>query len=149
MRILGIALTLGVAVSPVLLAGCGGGGSSSPTVPPCQNGGPYMQILYPVEKSKGVSPNVGTLVIAGTAIAPVRIAELGGPWRKAKQVSLPDPLPTPISTPPPNMSKEFAVSVGTLKSATTYDAYVWQSEDTCLIEPSPPGWTVIGEFTTE
>jgi hypothetical protein len=150
------ALSGGVAIA--LLAGCGGSQTPS-SAGFCPLQVPWVQLLYPIPGTKGVSPSVGQMVFAATAVTRIQLGFGRYPYEKGastKRESLPNPLPTPIATPGPYgqfLTTQFAVSFKSLKSHTTYTARAWVIYNGAPCNagslPVPPAWADIGNFSTK
>jgi hypothetical protein len=135
-------------------AGCGGG-STTPSQAYCPFSLPGIALLYPIPRTKDVSPNVGEMIFAATAMPRVQLAKRFYPYREkvpTKPEPVPNPLPTPIAMPGQHLTMLFAFSFKTLTPHTKYEARAWQVWNQSLCnagsEPFPPGFAEIGSFET-
>jgi|GEM_PF-4192932 hypothetical protein len=145
---------LGVCAAVAIFAGCGGS-QTQPTRGFCPLMVPWVQLLYPIPGTKGVSPDVGQMVFAATGVTRIQLAAGPYPYQGAvrtKPEPLPNPLPRPIATLGPYaqyLTTRFAVSFEALKAHTRYGARAWEVYNPCAGgESVPPGWAEIGSFST-
>ncbi len=143
-------------VAVALITGCGGS-----QTPPSQNfcilTVPWVQQLYPIPGTKGVSTNVGQMVFASTGVTRIQLGVGSYPYDgelRTKREPLPNPLPTPIATPGPYYVKylttRFAVSFAKLQPKTRYTARAWEAQSPCSLNIwTPATWIEIGSFLTE
>jgi hypothetical protein len=137
------------------LSACSGS-STTPSHPFCPVSKPFVELLYPIPGSTGVSANVGQMVFASNGITRIRL-EIGPyPFSgtlRTKAEPVPNPLPTPIATAGPYaqyLTTRFAVSFVTLQPHTQYNAQAYVVPNPCSGgEPFPPGWSNIDSFTTQ
>ncbi len=94
-----------------------------------------------------MSPNVGTIVLAGNAEQQPWL--IGQNKRIETQLTaLPSPLPQPALTPAPGLTSVYAASFGTLARHTTYGVRATQVIS-FPCGPAVPGHTLkLGSFTT-
>jgi hypothetical protein len=145
----------GVCVAIGMVAGCGGA-QTQPSQAFCPVMVPFVQLLYPIPKTKGVSPNVGQMIFAATGVGRIHLVIGSYPYSgrvRTKPEPLPSPLPTPIATPGPYaqyLTTRFAVSFKALKAHTRYGAQAWEVYNPCAGGVSvSPGWAALGSFSTQ
>jgi len=133
------------AVLAAMLCACGGGASSQSNFSPCYVIFPHFKQLYPIPGSTGVPATVKLIVFAGNDPAPPWLRG-GGRTIYTKRRALPQPLPQPaLSAPPDTMT--YAASTPALAPRTTYKVLDAGTVVTC--ESGLPAKTVhLGSFTT-
>ncbi len=141
-----------------VLSACGGSqtGSTTPSHPFCPVSKPFLELLYPIPGTMGVSTDVGQMVFASNGITRIVLAIGTYTYENnvhTKHVPVPNPLPSPIATAGPYgqyLTTRFAVSFKTLQPRTKYEARAWVVQNPCYGgESFPPGWADLGSFTTQ
>lgn len=150
--------TFSISVAAALVAGCGGS-QTPPSQGFCPLMVPWVQLLYPIPGTKGVSSSVGQMVFAATGVTRIQLGAGTYPYEETvatKREPPPNPLPTPIATPGPYgqyLTTQFAVSFKRLKSHSRYEARAWVIFNGNMCNagnlPVPSGWATEGSFFTE